>query len=158
MVDSTSWLEGLFDDMHAGNRRLAILIDPEDMPPKPQWLDLLGRVALSDATDVLVGGSLVTNDVTAHVVEDLKKALPQPVVLFPGSPHQVVEKADALLFLSLISGRNADLLIGRHVEAAPRIARMDLETVPTGYMLIGDPPLTAAAYMSHSLPLPLDKP
>ena len=60
MVDSTSWLEGLIDDMHAGNRRLAILIDPEDMPPKPQWLDLLGRVALSDATDVLVGGSLVT--------------------------------------------------------------------------------------------------
>ena len=158
MVDSTSWLEGLFDDMHEGNRRLAILIDPEDMPPKPQWLDLLGRVALSDATDVLVGGSLVTNDVTAHMVEDLKKALPQPVVLFPGSPHQVVEEADALLFLSLISGRNADLLIGRHVEAAPRIARMDLETVPTGYMLIGDPPLTAAAYMSHSLPLPLDKP
>lgn len=141
-----------------GRRRLAVLVDPEDAPSGGLWLDLVRRIDASEATDVFVGGSLVTEHVTKRVVTELKRTLTQPVVLFPGSPSQVVEGADALLFLSLISGRNPDLLIGRHVEAAPRIARMDLETVPTGYMLIGDPPLTAAAYMSHSLPIPSGKP
>ena len=118
----------------------------------------MDHIRTSDATDVFVGGSLVTNESTPRVVKELKRALTQPVVMFPGAPNQVTSEADALLFLSLISGRNPDLLIGRHVEAAPRIAQMDLETIPTGYMLIGDPPLTAAAYMSHSLPIPSAKP
>ena len=100
----------------------------------------------------------MTDGATSRVVHEAKRALSQPVVLFPGAPNQICEDADALLFLSLISGRNPDLLIGRHVEAAPRLAHMNLETVPTGYMLIGDPPLTAAAYMSHSLPIPSTKP
>ena len=105
-----------------------------------------------------MGGSLVTDDSTSRVVQELKRALSLPVVLFPGAPNQISGHADAMLFLSLISGRNPDLLIGRHVEAAPHLAKLQLETVPTGYMLIGDPPLTAAAYMSHSLPIPLAKP
>jgi phosphoglycerol geranylgeranyltransferase len=156
-VDST-WLEALQADRKFGRTRLAVLIDPEDAPSGSRWLQLLHHLQSSAATDVFVGGSLVTEPVTKRVVSELKRAVDQPVVLFPGAPNQVTEEADALLFLSLISGRNPDLLIGRHVEAAPRIARMNLETVPTGYMLIGDPPLTAAAYMSHSMPLPSAKP
>ena len=70
----------------------------------------------------------------------------------------MVQGADALLYLSLISGRNPDLLIGRHVESAPRIVKMGIPTVATGYMLLGDPPLTAAAYISHSSPIPMHKP
>lgn len=156
--DPTSWLNTLRLAQSEGARRLAVLVDPEDAPSGGPWLDLVRRIDASDATDVFVGGSLVTEHVTKRVVTELKRSITQPVVLFPGSPSQVVEDADALLFLSLISGRNPDLLIGRHVEAAPRIARMEIETVPTGYLLIGDPPLTAAAYMSHSLPIPSAKP
>ena len=79
---------------------------------------------------------------------------PKPTVRFPRVGHELAH----VVVLGVVKGRNPDLLIGRHVEAAPSIARLDLETVPTGYMLIGDPPLTAAAYMSHSLPIPLSKP
>ena len=153
-----SWLQSLKDDHRNGGRRLAVLLDPEDAPSGSQWVQLMHELQVSDATDIFVGGSLVTDGATSRVVHEAKRALSQPVVLFPGAPNQICENADALLFLSLISGRNPDLLIGRHVEAAPRLAHMNLETVPTGYMLIGDPPLTAAAYMSHSLPIPSAKP
>ena len=156
--NSNPWLTDLRVAHNEGNRRLAVLIDPEDAPSGGPWLDLVNCIERSDATDVFVGGSLVTEQVTKRVVTELKRNVSKPVVLFPGSPSQVVDGADALLFLSLISGRNPDLLIGRHVEAAPRITRMNLEAVPTGYMLIGDPPLTAAAYMSQSLPIPSSKP
>lgn len=158
MAIPNPWLESLERDHRSRQRRLAVLVDPEDAPSGSEWTALMDHIRTSDATDVFVGGSLVTNESTPRVVKELKRALTQPVVMFPGAPNQVTSEADALLFLSLISGRNPDLLIGRHVEAAPRIAQMNLETIPTGYMLIGDPPLTAAAYMSHSLPIPASKP
>ena len=152
-----SWLDTLVADAASERRRLAVLVDPQDAPSGSDWRRLVSHIQSSEATDILVGGSLVTDRSTQRVVHELKRTLAQPVVLFPGSPNQVVPGADALLFLSLISGRNPELLIGKHVEAAPTIARHDLEAVPTGYMLIGDPPLTAAAYMSHSLPIPSAK-
>ena len=127
-----SWLESLASDARSGSKRLAVLVDPEDAPSGKAWLDLVDRVRTSDATDVFVGGSLVTHNSTQRVVQELKRAVSQPVVLFPGATTQVVGEADALLFLSLISGRNPDLLIGRHVEAAPSIARLELETVRRG--------------------------
>ena len=152
------WLDTLVADAASERRRLAVLVDPQDAPSGSDWRRLVRHIQSSEATDIFVGGSLVTDGSTQRVVHELKRTLTQPVVLFPGSPNQVVPGADALLFLSLISGRNPELLIGKHVEAAPTIARHDLEAVPTGYMLIGDPPLTAAAYMSHSLPIPSAKP
>ncbi len=155
---TTSWLDGLCRDASRGVKRLGILVDPEDAPQGAERITLFAHIARSAATDVLIGGSFVTQGDIDDLVRDAKDLVSQPVVLFPGSPSQVSGHADALLMLSLISGRNADLLIGRHVEAAPRIARLGLPTVPTGYMLLGDPPLTAAAYISHSLPIPLAKP
>ena len=153
-----NWLETLTADAKHDRQRLAVLVDPQDAPSGKAWRQLLKLIESSEATDVFVGGSLVTDNSTKRVVDELKRSVSQPVVLFPGAPNQISERADALLFLSLISGRNPDLLIGRHVETATHIARLDLETVPTGYMLIGDPPLTAAAYMSHTLPIPAAKP
>lgn len=152
------WLDTLVADAASERRRLAVLVDPQDAPSGSDWRRLVSHIQSSEATDIFVGGSLVTDGSTQRVVHELKRTLAQPVVLFPGSPNQVVPGADALLFLSLISGRNPELLIGKHVEAASTIVRHDLEAVPTGYMLIGDPPLTAAAYMSHSLPIPSAKP
>lgn len=92
------------------------------------------------------------------MMQGVRERFSGPIVLFPGSPEQVVGGADAVLFLSLISGRNADYLIGRHVESGMRIRKLGMEVVPTGYLLIGDGPLTTASYISHTLPIPAHKP
>jgi putative glycerol-1-phosphate prenyltransferase len=118
----------------------------------------LNEIEQSGATDILIGGSHLSKGNTEELVKNAKKQTSLPVVLFPGSPEQVTEHADVLLFLSLVSGRNADLLIGRHVEAAPLIMAMDIETIATGYLLVGDGPLTTAAYITQTLPIPSAKP
>ncbi len=92
------------------------------------------------------------------MMQSIRERFSGKITIFPGSPDQVISGADAVLFLSLISGRNPDLLIGRHVESAMRIRRLRIETIPTGYLLIGDGPLTTAAYMSQTIPIPTSKP
>lgn len=152
-----SWIESLTADQALGKKRLAALLDPDDLPTGREWLRFLDRLQQSTITDVFIGGSLLTKHNVADIIQTVRERFDGPITIFPGSPDQVVKGADALLFLSLISGRNPDLLIGRHVEAAMRIRRLNLEIVPTGYMLIGDGPLTTASYMSNSLPIPSAK-
>lgn len=142
--------------MNAHRKKWALLIDP-DKPPQ----DLKGLVKRAEEADVgyfLVGGSLLVKGDADHLVQSLKEITGKPIVIFPGSPGQVSGKADAIMFLSLISGRNPDLLIGRHVEAAPYIQKLGVETMPTGYMLVDCGTLTTAHYISHTFPLPYDKP
>ena len=100
---------------------------------------------------------LIRNNVS-DMMQSIRERFSGKITIFPGSPDQVISGADAVLFLSLISGRNPDLLIGRHVESAMRIRRLRIETIPTGYLLIGDGPLTTAAYMSQTIPIPTSKP
>jgi putative glycerol-1-phosphate prenyltransferase len=152
-----SWLENLERDQAAGTKRIAALLDPDDLPSGREWFRFLDRLQNSAITDVFIGGSLLIKQNVADIIQSVRDRFDGPITIFPGAPDQVVKGADALLFLSLISGRNADLLIGRHVEAAMRIRKLNLEVVPTGYMLIGDGPLTTAAYMSNSLPIPYAK-
>ena len=153
-----SWFEHVQADRAAGRKRLACLIDPDDLLTGRAWTDFLDRLEQSAVTDVFVGGSLLTHRGVGGLLSSIRDRFSGPVVLFPGSPEQVVGGADAVLFLSLISGRNADYLIGRHVESGMRIRRLGMEVVPTGYLLIGDGPLTTASYISHSLPIPGAKP
>ena len=152
-----SWIENLAADQALGKKRLAALIDPDDLPTGREWLRFLDGLQQSVVTDVFIGGSLLIKHNVVDIIQTVRERFDGPITIFPGSPDQVVKGADALLFLSLISGRNPDLLIGRHVEVAMRIRKLDLEVVPTGYMLIGDGPLTTAAYMSNSLPIPTAK-
>lgn len=152
-----SWIENLAADQALGKKRLAALIDPDDLPTGREWLSFLNGLQKSVVTDVFIGGSLLIKHNVVDIIQTVRERFDGPITIFPGSPDQVVKGADALLFLSLISGRNPDLLIGRHVEVAMRIRKLDLEVVPTGYMLIGDGPLTTAAYMSNSLPIPSAK-
>lgn len=142
----------------SGAKRLAALIDPDDVPSGRAWHAFLDSLEASPVTDVLIGGSLLVRRGVSDVLDAIRQRTSRPIVLFPGEPDQVVPGADALLFLSLISGRNPELLIGKHVAAGMRIRKLGLETVPTGYLLIGDGPLTTAAYMSQSLPIPSGKP
>lgn len=135
----------------------AVLIDPDSITPAS--IEKLAQQCNDAAVDfVFVGGSIM---VTAHVdrcIQQFKKISGIPAVLFPGSPSQVSVYADALLYLSLISGRNPDLLIGQHVISAPAIKSSGLEVISTGYMVIDGGVPTTVSYMSHSAPIPANKP
>ena len=137
-------------------KQLVVLIDPDKLSPKQ--LETTAQNAQKAGVDLLfVGGSLMTSDSLFHCVKSLKENSDIPVILFPGNTYQIARNADAMLFLSLISGRNPDMLIGMHVLAAPYIKLSGLETISTGYMLIDSGKPTAVTYMSNSFPIPSDK-
>jgi len=106
---------------------------------------------------VLVGGSLMMRDGTGRVVARLREETQVPVILFPGNARQLCPEATAVLYLSLISGRNPHYLIGEHVLASPIIHEMGMEAIPTGYMLIESGGRTTAEYISNTIPIPRDK-
>ena len=155
---NNNWLENLKISKRQNEKRFAVLLDPDKIPTGEELYKWLNEIEQSRATDILIGGSHLSKGNTEELVKNAKKQTSLPVVLFPGSPEQVTEHADVLLFLSLVSGRNADLLIGRHVEAAPLIMVMDIETIAKAYLLVGDGPLTTAAYITQTLPIPSAKP
>jgi phosphoglycerol geranylgeranyltransferase len=142
----------------SGKKGLAVLLDPDKLVSKSKRDRLLKLINASPVDLVLVGGSLIVEDHFETVTSAIKDACNKPLVLFPGSANQVTKNVDAVLFLSLISGRNADLLIGQHVIAAPTIKRLGLEPISTGYMLIDCGKPTTASYISGTLPIPYDKP
>lgn len=134
-----------------------LLVDPDDADTKS--LEQVASIAMETQTGfIFVGGSLMIGSKMRDCIDTLKKETDIPIVIFPGNPNQVEDNADALLFLSLISGRNPDLLIGQHVTAAPQIIKSGLEVISTGYMLIDGGKPTTVSYISHSLPIPADKP
>ncbi len=137
-------------------KQIAILIDPDKQ--SDNQYEKIAKIAQNAGTDFFfVGGSLLTSDSLYHCIRTLKENSDIPVVLFPGNTYQVSRNADAMLFLSLISGRNPDMLIGMHVIAAPYIKLSGIETMPTGYMLIDSGKPTSVSYMSNSFPIPNDK-
>ena len=146
-----------------GKKSFAVLIDPDkvsvgnpsdNIPVLDQLIELsiLARVDY-----LLVGGSLVISNYLDECVQHIKQNCNIPVILFPGSPSQVSKYADALLYLSLISGRNPELLIGQHVVSAPFIKQSGLEIMPTGYIVIDGGAPTTVSYISNALPIPADK-
>jgi putative glycerol-1-phosphate prenyltransferase len=140
-----------------GNAKFAVLIDPDKHTP--QSLKKIKALSIEAGADLfLFGGSLLTKDRVDELLDVLKKDSPLPVILFPGNNLQINSKADAILLLSLISGRNPELLIGRHVVAAPYIRASGLEVIPTGYILVDGGVHTAVSYMSSTTPIPADKP
>jgi phosphoglycerol geranylgeranyltransferase len=138
-------------------KSIAVLVDP-DKAEDPGKLSHLINLASENCVDFFfVGGSLVTSANLSEVVKHIKENVSIPVVLFPGNAIQVDASADAILFLSLISGRNPELLIGQHVVAAPILKNTKLEVISTGYMLINSGKITSVAYISNTTPIPDDK-
>lgn len=134
----------------------SLLIDPDKTSGEDAERTAVS--AKEAGVDILfIGGSLLVNDRLFDTVQIIKANCDIPVVLFPGDNMQVVPNADAILLLSVISGRNAEMLIGKHVVAAPRLKNSGLEIIPTGYMLIDSGKATTASYMSNTIPLPHDK-
>lgn len=144
------------DSRKAGKKLFAILIDP-DKQNENELLQIIEKAKAAQADLFFVGGSLLTNDSLDSCLELLKGNSNIPVVLFPGNAMQVNDKADAILFLSLISGRNAEMLIGKQVITAPILKQSSLEILPTGYMLIDSGKPTTVSYMSNTTPIPHEK-
>jgi putative glycerol-1-phosphate prenyltransferase len=137
-------------------KQLAVLIDPDKLSDD-QFAEMSKIAGEAGVNFLFVGGSLLTSDTLFRCVRTLKENSDIPVVLFPGNTYQISRNADAILFLSLISGRNPDMLIGMHVISAPYIKLSGLEAIPTGYMLIDSGKPTSVTYMSNSMPIPRDK-
>ena len=148
--------QSIFLRKKEGKKSFAVLIDPDKV--NDALLDELMELSLSAKVDYfLVGGSLVISNRLDEVVQHIKANCSIPVILFPGSPSQISKYADALLYLSLISGRNAELLIGQHVVSAPFVKQSGLEIMPTGYMVIDGGAPTTVSYISNATPIPADK-
>jgi putative glycerol-1-phosphate prenyltransferase len=140
----------------AGKKSFAVLIDPDKADEA--ILDRLIEKALACRVDhFFVGGSLVISNRLDSCIQQIKTQCSIPLTLFPGSPSQISSYADALLYLSLISGRNAELLIGQHVISAPFVKKSGLEIIPTGYMVIDGGAPTTVSYISNANPIPADK-
>jgi len=150
-------LEQMQSRKRAGLKSFALLLDPDHFE-SGRDIALIRRAEKQQVHYIFVGGSLVQSAQLSDMLLWLKTHTSIPVILFPGSVLQVHAGADALFFLSLISGRNSELLIGNHVIAAPYIRKTELEVIPTGYMLIDSGRQTTASYMSQTQPIPHDKP
>ncbi len=147
------YLKKVKDEKGAG---FLLLIDPDkfEISESDEFFNICNR---SGVDAFLVGGSLIKDDFISQIIMEIKKHSEIPVILFPGGLSQVSGEADAILFLSLISGRNPEHLIGKHVLAAPLINKIKLETIATGYMLIESGASTTAEYISGTKPIPYNK-
>ncbi len=133
-----------------------VLIDPDKQSAEDS-AKFAAQAEKEEVDGIFVGGSLLSTPLFDLVVKQIKAQVTIPVIIFPGGVQQISSYADALLFMSVISGRNADLLIGRHVMAAPIIKMMGLETIALAYMLIESGKVSSAEFMSNTRPIPRDK-
>jgi len=140
---------------NTSKKKLAVLIDPERISCEKiaEWASISNK---NEIDFFLVGGSLMT-DRLCDDISCIKKHTNIPVIIFPGNAFQVSKEADAVFFLSLISGRNPEFLIGNHVVAAPYIKKHALETIPVGYTLIDCGQSTSVEFMSNTRPIPYNK-
>ncbi len=148
--------QSLVERKHRQCKSFAVLIDPDKVDD--QSMEELIPLVIDAGVDYLfVGGSLVVSSYLDDCVQLIKQHTNIPVILFPGSPSQISKYADALLYLSLISGRNPELLIGQHVVSAPFVKQSGLEIMSTGYMVVDGGAPTTVSYISNASPLPSDK-
>ena len=151
-------IQHIISAKNTGRKLLAVLIDPDFGQDEVKLERTVQNACMAKADLLFVGGSMLTSAAFNKCVELVQRWSDRPVVLFPGSPSQLSKHADAVLLLSLISGRNPELLIGHHVTAAPTLKAMGIETIPTGYMLVDGGKPTTVSYVSQTLPIPQDKP
>lgn len=156
-MNPTTIYQQLLHKQQQATKSFAVLIDPDKTSGKA--LDRLIALSLQAQVDYFfVGGSLIVGNELSEVVQHLKTQTQIPVILFPGNSAHIDYQADAILLLSLISGRNPDFLIGQHILAAPLLRKSNLEIISTGYMLIDGGKQTTVSYISNTTPIPQNKP
>ena len=144
-------------NLNTSKKQIAVLIDPDKTDAK-KLVKTIQQAELAKVDFYLVGGSLLLKNNLDEIIAIIKKNSKKKVYLFPGNPSQISAKADGILLLSLISGRNAELLIGNHVLAAPILKQSKLTIISTGYMLIESGTQTTVSYISNTTPIPANKP
>ena len=154
--DKMSIYRSILSAKKHGEKKFAILIDP-DKVSKGEVDSMIDQAIQSRVDYFLVGGSLIVNDFLDQCLSRIKEKCSIPLLLFPGDSYQLSYRADGILFLSLISGRNAELLIGKHVITAPYLKLSPLEVLSCGYMLVDGGVPTTVSYMSNTLPIPANK-
>ena len=147
----------ILNTLSSKSNSIAVLIDPEKSDNGPFLLELLKKAAFAGIDYIFIGGSTVTRAQFSITVDFIKAHSTIPLIIFPGSSNQISPKADGLLYLSLLSGRNPDYLIGHHIESAAELIQMDLEIIPTAYLLIDGGTHSSVAYVSQTTPIPRDK-
>ena len=144
----------VFDSIKSLSKGIAVLIDPDKFKSTIAIEQYLEKIKWAQPDFLFIGGSSVTKSDFDRCIDTAKKMLSIPIIIFPGASHHLSKNADALLFLSLISGRNPDFLIGQHVEAMDELAQIDIETIPTSYLLIDGGKMTSVQYFSRTQPIP----
>lgn len=153
---TTSIYDELITAKRNGDKKFVVLIDPDKL--RLDNIDQIINISQKSKVDYFfIGGSLVVNNMLDQCLVKIREACSIPMILFPGSSLQISYRADAILFLSLISGRNAELLIGKQVQSAPYIKMSPLECISTGYMLIDGGIPTTVSYISNTQPIPNNK-
>ena len=152
-----STYETLISSSNAQGAAYLVLVDPDKIDGN-SFPKFIQHATSAGVDGFLVGGSLVLGGTFEECITIIKKNITVPVVIFPGSVQQISKEADAILYLSLLSGRNAEHIIGSQVTAAPIIKKMKLEAISTAYMLVESGKTTSAEFMSNTKPLPRNKP
>jgi len=153
-----SLLEAIAHKRTGGKKLLAVLLDPDKLVSEEIIAKTIGIVNASGVDLIFYGGSLISGGNFEICLTRIKELTNIPVILFPGSAMQVSARADAILFLSLLSGRNPEFLIGQQVLAAPALKASGIEVISTGYLLIDSGRPTTASYVSNTQPIPHNKP
>lgn len=150
-------IPNLYNILSSSKRKLAILIDPDKEMTIEKLPSTLDKINLLNPSFIFIGGSTVNSTEMDDAIDLVKKSTQIPVIIFPGSHQQINEKADGLLFLSLLSGRNPDYLIGHQVQSAHLLKKMDIEVISTAYLLVDGGKSSSVAYVSQTSPIPNDQ-
>lgn len=152
----SDFLKQIYAKKNVQKRTLAVLIDPDQ--DHDTVLNIVQQCLKYQVDFIFVGGSLVTAGVLADTLNIIKSNFNGPVYIFPGNEFMIDEQADGILFLSLLSGRNPEYLIGKHIVAAPSLINSSLDIIPTAYLLVDGGKETSVSYISNTKPIPADKP
>ncbi len=139
------------------NKGVAVLIDPDKFKEKDPLIAFIKKINGTAPDFIFIGGSTVSRNDFNQCVELVKSISKIPIVIFPGAAHQVHKDADAILFLSLLSGRNPDFLIGHHIQAVDELMEMEIEVLPCAYLLIEGGKTSAVQYVTQTAPIPVDQ-
>jgi putative glycerol-1-phosphate prenyltransferase len=146
--------KSILNSLSSNRKLIAVLIDPEKCDNGTALTSLLNKAESYGIDFLMIGGSTVTEDAFASTAAHIKSNCKLPLIIFPGASHQLSPYADGILYLSLVSGRNPEYLIGQHVESAEKLYNLNLEILPTAYLLIDGGTHSSVARISQTKPIP----
>lgn len=155
--NKTSVYQYLLDVKKRLGAGFLVLIDPDRSSLKT-IVEQAIKYEETGVDAILIGTSFMMGNGFGNYVEAVRDVVNIPVIIFPGEKSQITDKADAILFLSLLSGRNPDLIIGEQVKSAPLVKAIGLEAVSTAYLLVDSGQITSVEFISNTKPIPSDKP